>query len=149
MQFLLNLGTRGGGEGLAVCLQGIRRMLWAERTPASDGLHTGAGPRVMDGCGQGCLQAVCESFTILSCFHPKPALCITQESAPIALPDRETQAGGEGRGQSWGNPSFSPKTGQSHGRHLAGPSSHLMQAISTGHWSVAENPIPSLPLSQK
>lgn len=82
----------GGGEGLAVCLQGIRRMLWAERTPASDGLHTGAGPRVMDGCGQGCLEAVCESFTILSCFHPKPALCITQESAPIALPDRE---GGE------------------------------------------------------
>lgn len=72
------LGRDSGGRkgDLAVCLQGIRRMR-AERAPASDGSPTGAGSRVMDGGGQGCLQAGCESF--MSVFIQILALCITQK----------------------------------------------------------------------
>jgi len=63
----------------------------AERAPASDGLPTGPGSRVMDGGGPGCLQAGCESF--MSVFIPVLALCITQKRDPVPPPGREIQAG--------------------------------------------------------
>lgn len=72
------LGAWAGRKGdLAVCLQGIRRMLRAEGDPANDGSPTGAGSRVMNGGGKGCLQAGCESF--MSVFIPILALYITQK----------------------------------------------------------------------
>lgn len=97
-RFLLNpRAGQGRKEDLAVCLQGIRRTLWAERAPASDGLPTGAGSRLMDGGGQGCLQAGCESFG--SGFIPSLALPITQKKSSVSFPSGQGDAGWETSGQ--------------------------------------------------
>lgn len=56
---MLTGGLEGRKRDLVGCLQGIRRMLRAERSPGIGGLSTLAGPRVMDGDSQRvCRQAV-------------------------------------------------------------------------------------------